>query len=155
MERQALQSRLKAALQMHMLPRTSILPLSPLDKTITALDTLLEVRLGACEHVHLDSACFADCRWQVRFLPSGMLPFPLHSRQPAPSKISCNVLTCSRMHCACMPSKLRAHHIIELCIKPHASRVPHAASTAFLHIALTLELLCLSFQMLSRSIWLL
>ena len=65
-ERQALQTRLKAALQLHMLPRNSILPLSPLDETVTTLDMLLEV--GVSLHLPSPRWCLrhaAACTWVV------------------------------------------------------------------------------------------
>lgn len=46
-ERLALQARLKDALQVHMAPRTSLDTSSPIDRTVTLLEGLLEVRMPA------------------------------------------------------------------------------------------------------------
>ena len=71
LERAALQTQLKAALQLHMLPRTSIKPQSPLDKTLTMLDMLLEV----CWHVSGVPTLPTECiciQWLAR-LTAGIL----------------------------------------------------------------------------------
>ena len=54
-ERLALQARLKDALQLHMAPRTQLDTSSPIDRTVTLLDGLLEVHTSwatppACYH---------------------------------------------------------------------------------------------------------
>ena len=42
-ERQALQAKLKDALQIHMAPRMNLDTSSPIDRTVALLDTLLQV----------------------------------------------------------------------------------------------------------------